>query len=48
MQQTLTDLNRKMLKKQLASKLYALDSSKSDFITFFVQCMMDNTWIFER
>ena len=39
MQQTLTDLNRKMLKKQLvvASKLCALDSSKSDFITFFAK-----------
>ena len=48
MQQTLTDLNRKMSKKQLASKVYALDSSKSNFITIFVQYMMDDTWVFER
>ena len=44
MQQTLTDLNRKMLKKASTYlKLYALDSSGSIFITFFVQYMMDNT-----
>ena len=41
MQQTLTDLNRKMLTASL--KPYALDSFKSIFITFFVQYMMVNT-----